>query len=102
MTTPEAISLAHELVPMWDKGSLEREDLVEAATELYRLHEQNQKLLGALKYHQEQTRPIQRTIDAIAAAGDTQQAITDPAEIRRVFKIDEADYPPPDSGFAKL
>lgn len=49
MTTPEAIRLALELVPMWDNGSLEREDLVEAATELYRLHEQNQKLLEALK-----------------------------------------------------
>jgi hypothetical protein len=33
------------------------------------------------------------------AAGST---ITDPAEIRRVFEIDEADYPHPDSGFAKL
>ena len=32
----------------------------------------------------------------------TQQVINDPAEIRRVFEIDEADYPPPDSGFAKL
>ena len=30
------------------------------------------------------------------------QVITDPAEIRRVFEIYEADYPPPDSGFAKL
>ena len=28
--------------------------------------------------------------------------VHDPAEIRRVFEIDEADYPPPDSGFAKL
>ena len=32
----------------------------------------------------------------------THQVVTDPAEIRRVFEIDEADYPPPDSGFAKL
>ena len=31
-----------------------------------------------------------------------QEIVHDPAEIRRVFKIDEADYPPPDSGFAKL
>ena len=29
---------------------------------------QRDALLGALKYHQEQTRPIQRTIDAIKAA----------------------------------
>ena len=31
-----------------------------------------------------------------------QEIVHDPAEIRRVFEIDEADYPPPDSGFAKL
>ena len=30
------------------------------------------------------------------------ESIHDPAEIRRIFEIDEADYPPPDSGFAKL
>jgi hypothetical protein len=40
----------------------------EAATELRRLHEVNAELLEALKYHQEQTRPIQKTIDAIAKA----------------------------------
>lgn len=28
--------------------------------------------------------------------------VTDPAEIRRVFEIDDAAYPPPESGFAKL
>jgi len=31
-----------------------------------------------------------------------QEIVQDPAEIRRVFEIDEADYPPPESGFAKL
>ena len=30
------------------------------------------------------------------------ESIHDPAEIRRVFEIDAADYPPPDSGFARL
>ena len=28
--------------------------------------------------------------------------ITDPAEIRRVFEIDDAEMPPPESGFAKM
>jgi ribosomal protein L11 methylase PrmA len=32
----------------------------------------------------------------------SKQVISDPAEIRRVFEIDDADYPPPDSGFVKL
>ena len=36
------------------------------------------------------------------AAQKQQEIVHDPAEIRRVFEIDEADYPPPDSGFAKL
>ena len=39
----------------------------EAAAELRRLHAQRDALLEALKYHQEQTRPIQRTIDVIKA-----------------------------------
>ena len=30
------------------------------------------------------------------------ESIHDPAEIRRVFEIDDAEYPHPDSGFAKL
>ena len=38
------------------------------AAELLRLQAQRDALLEALKYHQEQTRPIQRTIDAIKAA----------------------------------
>jgi len=33
---------------------------------------------------------------------NSHEFIHDPAEIRRVFEIDEADYPPPESGFAKL
>ena len=39
-----------------------------AAAELRRLHAQRDALLKALKYHQEQTRPIQKSIDAIAKA----------------------------------
>lgn len=39
-----------------------------AADELRRLHALNQELLAALKYHQEQTRPIHQTIEAIAKA----------------------------------
>jgi hypothetical protein len=35
------------------------------------LKAQRDQLLGALRYHQEQTRPIQRTIDAIAEAEGT-------------------------------
>ena len=34
-----------------------------------RLEQQNAELLAALIYHQEQTRPIQQSIDAIAKAG---------------------------------
>lgn len=39
---------------------------------------------------------------ALVIKEHTQQVINDPAEIRRVFEIDDADYPPPESGFAKL
>jgi Mg2+ and Co2+ transporter CorA len=35
---------------------------------LRRLHEVNQELVEALEYHQDQTRPIQKTIDALAKA----------------------------------
>jgi hypothetical protein len=38
------------------------------AAELRRLHALNAELLEALKYHQEQTRPIERTRAAIARA----------------------------------
>lgn len=40
----------------------------QAAAELRRLHEVNQELVEALEYHQDQTRPIQKTIDALAKA----------------------------------
>lgn len=30
------------------------------------------------------------------------QAITDPAEIRRVFELDDAEHPGPNSGFMKI
>lgn len=30
------------------------------------------------------------------------ESIHDPAEIRRVFELDDTEYPPPDSGFVKL
>jgi len=38
-----------------------------AAAELRRLVAQRDELVRVLKYHQEQTRPIQRSIDAIKA-----------------------------------
>lgn len=62
-TQPEPLRLANTL----ENGnpSLTME---EAAAELRRLYALNQELLEALKYHQQQTRPIQRTIDAIAKA----------------------------------
>ena len=31
-----------------------------------------------------------------------ENSITDPSEIRRVFELDDTEYPPPDSGFMKL
>jgi hypothetical protein len=40
----------------------------DAAAELLRLHALNGELLEALKYHQEQTRPIERTRAAIKKA----------------------------------
>lgn len=85
MTQPEALRLADEL-EMWTLGE-------PAAAELRRLHAENEALreaneafgkrqewwnekmfaieqqrdalMEALKYHQEQTRPIQRSIDVI-------------------------------------
>ena len=47
---------------------LETDGWPDAAAELRRLHAVNQALLEALKYHQEQTRPIERTRAAIAKA----------------------------------
>lgn len=61
-TQPEALRLAERLeivVRLWAD---------EAAAELRRLHDVNQELVEALKYHQEQTRPIQKTIEALAKA----------------------------------
>jgi len=40
--------------------------------------------------------------DGYKQGASNSAAITDPAEIRRVFEIDDAEYPPPDSGFVKL
>jgi hypothetical protein len=61
---PTALRLADALISPhagpWDN--------LEAAAELRRLHSVNAQLLEALEYHQEQTRPIQKTIDAIAAS----------------------------------
>jgi hypothetical protein len=61
MTQPTALSLARQLgdIP-WT--------LEHAADELRRLHSINTELLEALKYHQEQTRPIERTYVVIAKA----------------------------------
>lgn len=61
---PEPLRLAYllEKEMMWPLHG-------KAADELRRLHALNQELLAALKHHQEQTRPIQQTIDALAKAG---------------------------------
>jgi hypothetical protein len=61
-TQPEALRLADEL-DFWPQSACS-----EAAAELRRLHVLNGELLEALKYHQEQTRPIERTRAAIAKA----------------------------------
>jgi hypothetical protein len=61
-TQPEALRLVEWL----DLGSDPYDKA--AATELRRLHEVNQELVEALEYHQEQTRPIQKTIDVLAKA----------------------------------
>jgi hypothetical protein len=63
-TQPEAPQLADRLE---DRYALHPE-VQQAATELRRLHAVNQELLEALKYHQKQTRPIERTRAAIAKA----------------------------------
>ncbi len=67
-TQPEALVLADAI----EKGNYFHEDVVYAAAELRRLHEVNQELMEALEYHQEQTRPIQKTIDALAKARGTE------------------------------
>jgi hypothetical protein len=58
---PEALRLA--AVPIFERSIIWQS---QATMELRRLHAANQELLEALKYHQEQTRPIERTRAAIA------------------------------------
>ena len=67
MTQPKALYLADVLE---HKATHEHGTMLEmsCAAELRRLSAERDALLEALKYHQEQTRPIQRTIDAIKAA----------------------------------
>jgi hypothetical protein len=43
------------------------------------------------------TRALEEYCDRIEG-----KAITDPSEIRKVFELDDAEMPPPDSGFMKL
>ena len=62
---PTALRLADELA---DYTGFTVVGMDQAAAELRRLHAVNQELLEALKYHQEQTRPIERTRAAIARA----------------------------------
>ena len=81
ITQPEALRLAERLerrrLTRWvhatgetprASGYMVDQDCAEAAAELRRLHAVNQELLEALKYHQEQTRPIERTRATIAKA----------------------------------
>ena len=66
-TQPEALRLADRL----ESDFIRSQTMVDAAAELRRLsavEAQRDALLEALKYHQEQTRPIQKSIDAIQAA----------------------------------
>ncbi len=77
-TQPEALRLADAL----DVGEISYTGMCKAADQLRRLHAENvllherhhfdngvlKELLEALKYHQEQTRPIERTRAAIAKA----------------------------------
>ena len=70
-TLPEALRLADALRNIAADTSLSDrycEVMSEADDELRRLHALNGELLEALKYHQEQTRPIERTRAAIAKA----------------------------------
>jgi hypothetical protein len=65
---PEALRLADALGKLWLADRQSSEIRNEAAAKLRRLHAVNQELLEALKYHQEQTRPIERTRAAIKKA----------------------------------
>lgn len=67
-TQPEALRLAEFIDERW---ILCGEDADIVSAELRRLHSLNQELVEALEYHQEQTRPIQKTIDALAKAMGT-------------------------------
>jgi len=68
MTDQErALWLADALEAFWG-ADLGHDRERQAAAELRRLHAMNGELLEALKYHQEQTRPIERTRAAIAKA----------------------------------
>lgn len=62
--------------------------------------------------HTSYTRALEAYCDKIEIALDfyklaepaqkPQEFTHDPAEIRRVFELDDAEMPPPESGFAKL
>jgi hypothetical protein len=64
MSESTALRLADEL----EDAALPTFIVKPAAAELRRQHALNGELLEALKYHQEQTRPIERTRAAIAKA----------------------------------
>jgi hypothetical protein len=71
MTESTALRLADALRNIAADTSLSDrycEVMSEADDELRRLHALNGELLEALKYHQEQTRPIERTRAAIKKA----------------------------------
>ena len=80
MTQPEALRLADELEEtilavangILKPANLLIEPICRSFAELRRLHEVNQELIEALEYHQEQTRPIQKTIDVLAKARRTE------------------------------
>ena len=65
---PTALRLADALDDEFVQGRISNHTGRKAAAELRRLHALNGELLKALKYHQEQTRPIERTRAAIARA----------------------------------
>jgi hypothetical protein len=63
-----ALRLADALDDEFVQGRISNHTGRKAAVELRRLHVLNGELLEALKYHQEQTRPIERTRAAIKKA----------------------------------
>jgi hypothetical protein len=64
----EALRLADALDDEFTQGRISNHTGRKSSAELRRLHALNGELLEALKYHQEQTRPIERTRAAIARA----------------------------------